>query len=230
MKRYIRSARSSKSYIAPQNRTSYPWANRNQKEEIRKGRRSGVDVSVYADPKFDGWQMREIRKGLESGVDVGIYADPKVYGWRMLEIRLGLEKYANDLLLNQVSAEEIALAYQKGFPSLAYFGAQNKYQRAKLNWQAVKDAVASRNPIDIPALEEEFNLGTLEGRAAYTLGINFDENEDGSVTFTNSQNLEIATISSTEFDNLVRNAIANSSTRQSFAKAFATQLKRTLDM
>lgn len=248
MKRYVYSARSSKAYskrgtsaldMRQQEEIRKglesgdgvdPKFDAGQMEEIRKGLESGVDVNIYADPKFGQFQMEEIRKGLESGVDVNLYADPKFVSPEMREIRLGLEKYADDPLLDQTSIEDIVLAYKKKLPSLAYLGVKNKYQRAKMNWQSVKEAAASRQPLDIPALEEEFNLGTLEGRAAYTLGLDFEENSDGSITFTNNSGLEVATITSKEFDYLVRSAIANSSTRQSFAKAFATRLKRELEL
>lgn len=39
--------------------------NFNQRKEIKKGLLQGMDVSAYADPKFDKYQMKEIRLGLE---------------------------------------------------------------------------------------------------------------------------------------------------------------------
>lgn len=65
-----------------------PW----QMEQIRKGHESGVDVSVYADPKYSYWQMEQLRLGLESGIDVSVYADPKYDAMQMDEIRQGLEQ------------------------------------------------------------------------------------------------------------------------------------------
>ena len=53
---------------------------------------SKVDVSIYADPKFDCDQMFEICIGLKEGVDVSIYADPKFDCDQMRQIRLKLEK------------------------------------------------------------------------------------------------------------------------------------------
>lgn len=197
-----------------------------QMREIRNGLESGVDISIYADPKFDWRQMKQIRNGLESGIDVSIYADPK-FNWKQMQ---AIRRYINDPLFNSTPVEDLVKALEKDYPSLSYLGAKNKYQIAKLNWQAVKDAAASRQPLDIPALEEEFDLGTLEGRAAYTLGLDFEENQDTSITFRDKTRSEIATVSAKEFDMAVRNAIANSSTRQSFAKAFATQLKHMLDL
>ena len=58
-----------------------------QMEEIRLGLKNGLDVSIYADPKFDVWQMREIRQGLQDGLDVSIYADPKFDDGQMAYIR-----------------------------------------------------------------------------------------------------------------------------------------------
>lgn len=47
----------------------YPYRDKGfnvaQLEEIQKGLMDGLDVSQYADPKYDFWQMREIRRGLK---------------------------------------------------------------------------------------------------------------------------------------------------------------------
>ena len=56
------------------------------------------------------------------------------------------------------------------------------------------------------------------------------ENSDGSVTFTTINGGDLGTLSAQEYDLMVKAAIANSSTRSSFAKAFATQLKHTLGL
>lgn len=193
-----------------------------QMREIVFGLRKGLDVSIYADPKFDGEQMLQIRLGLEDGLDVSIYADPK-FTWKQM---MAIRKYANDPLFKETSLDNIVKAYNKDLPSLEYL----KYRKDELYWKKAKDTAASSQPIDILALEEEFDLAPLEGRAAYTLGVSFDENADGSITFTNSAGAEINTISSADFDNMVREAIANSSTRRGFAKAFAAQIKHALDL
>lgn len=39
-----------------------------QLKQIEEGRELGLDVRLYADPKFDYMQMHEIRNGVESGV------------------------------------------------------------------------------------------------------------------------------------------------------------------
>ena len=41
-------------------------------KEIRLGLIAGIDVSIYADLKFDWEQMRKIRLGLIAGIDVSI--------------------------------------------------------------------------------------------------------------------------------------------------------------
>jgi hypothetical protein len=61
-------------------------------EQIRKGLKDGLDVSIYADPKFNSSQMEEIRWGLEDGIDVSQYADPKYTDSQMDKIRMGLRK------------------------------------------------------------------------------------------------------------------------------------------
>lgn len=58
--------------------------------EIRKGVWHGLDVSLYADPKFEVDQMREIRLGLVDGLDASIYANPEFDVDQMAEIRRGL--------------------------------------------------------------------------------------------------------------------------------------------
>ncbi|MDU2095110.1 MAG: hypothetical protein E7E73_00195 [Negativicoccus succinicivorans] len=69
------------------------WENFNeyQRQEIEAGQKSGVDVSLYADPKYDFPQMEAIRIGLEQGLDVSVYADPNFSGSQMVQIRWGLE-------------------------------------------------------------------------------------------------------------------------------------------
>ena len=60
MKRYIRSSKTLEDYENMSVFDEY------QMEEIRKGLNSGVDVSVYTDPKYDRWQMGKIRYNLQS--------------------------------------------------------------------------------------------------------------------------------------------------------------------
>jgi len=50
-----------------------------QINELRLGKKNGIDIRVYANPKLSSKQMRALREGLEAGVDVSIVADP-AYG------------------------------------------------------------------------------------------------------------------------------------------------------
>ena len=45
-----------------------------EQEEILKGLKNNLDVSIYAKPEFDMSEMREIRLGLENNLDVSWYA------------------------------------------------------------------------------------------------------------------------------------------------------------
>ena len=75
-----------------------------QLEEIQIGFEEGLDVSKYANPKFDFNQMAEIRKGLNQDLDISIYANPEFNWEQMREIRYGLQldldvsKYADPKL------------------------------------------------------------------------------------------------------------------------------------
>lgn len=65
--------------------------------EIRRGLVENLDVSIYAKPEYDAYQMKEIHHGLVENLDVAIYAKPE-YGWeQMKEIRLGLMKISGNL-------------------------------------------------------------------------------------------------------------------------------------
>ena len=64
----------------------------NQKQEILKGLKEDVDVSIYAKPDFDCFQMKEIRLGLGCSLDVSQYAKKEFVWFQMKEIRLKLEK------------------------------------------------------------------------------------------------------------------------------------------
>lgn len=43
---------------------------------IRWGLENNFDVSIYARPEYNLWQMHQICDGLEHGRDVSLYADP----------------------------------------------------------------------------------------------------------------------------------------------------------
>ena len=59
---------------------------------IRKGLEHGLDMSKYADPKFDYTQMQWIYKGLKDNLDVSKYADPKFNQFQMAQILIKLAK------------------------------------------------------------------------------------------------------------------------------------------
>ena len=59
-----------------------------QQREIYKGLEANLNVSIYANPKYNNSQMREIRLGLESNLDVSLYANPEftlLLKWKKLK-------------------------------------------------------------------------------------------------------------------------------------------------
>ena len=46
-------------------------------EEILEGLKHKLDVSIYADPKYDEEQMHQIRLGLDDNIDITPYIDYK---------------------------------------------------------------------------------------------------------------------------------------------------------
>ena len=61
-----------------------------QLDEIEKGIKRGLDVSLYDSEEMSFRQMREVRIGLEHGVDATYYANKFYKDSQMREIRLGL--------------------------------------------------------------------------------------------------------------------------------------------
>ena len=56
---------------------------------------SEEQVSIYAKPEFDEFQMEQIRTGFESGLSVeqvGVYAKPEFNEYQMCEIRCGFNE------------------------------------------------------------------------------------------------------------------------------------------
>ena len=64
--------------------------NNYQREQILKGLKANLDISVYAKPVFTGNQMLSIRLGLINNLDVSIYANPEFDPSQMEQIRDGL--------------------------------------------------------------------------------------------------------------------------------------------
>ena len=55
-------------------------------EEIRKGLKDNLDVSLYAKPEYNYNQMNLIYLGLKADLDVSVYAKPELTWEEMLEI------------------------------------------------------------------------------------------------------------------------------------------------
>lgn len=64
---------------------------RNYEKELLLCQKAGGDVEKYRHLSFDVPQLEQIRKGLESGVDVSVYLDPKMSWLEMEEIRISME-------------------------------------------------------------------------------------------------------------------------------------------
>ena len=58
-----------------------------QQEEILKGLKNNLDVSIYAKPEFDTLRMRQIRLGLEDNLDVSVYDKKEFNRDQMRRIR-----------------------------------------------------------------------------------------------------------------------------------------------
>ena len=61
-----------------------------QLHQVKLGIEKGLtddQIRIYADPKFDWFQMEQIRLGLEAGMDVSIYAQPNIPSEEMEHIR-----------------------------------------------------------------------------------------------------------------------------------------------
>ncbi len=74
-----------------------------QTTQIQEGIDKGVDVSVYADKKFNFLQMEEICYGLTRGVDVQLYANPKWSHEQMSSIVCGLSDGLNGEFINELN-------------------------------------------------------------------------------------------------------------------------------
>ena len=72
-----------------------------QKEEIIIGLKKGLDVSIYANPKFSFSQMRQIKSDLEDNLNVSIYAKKELDWEQMRKIRWELEKEDRKKLENE---------------------------------------------------------------------------------------------------------------------------------
>ena len=57
--------------------TQWDKFNNLQKIQIKLGLKKGLDVSIYAKPKYFWLKMAIIREGLEKRLDVSVYAKPE---------------------------------------------------------------------------------------------------------------------------------------------------------
>lgn len=101
-----------------------------QLEQIELGIDSGVDISLYSNPKFDDLQMEQIRLGILELLDVSKYAYSKFNYAQMEEIRLGLRndldiRYYADRKFSYEQMRQIRLGLLSGINILYY--ADNKY-------------------------------------------------------------------------------------------------------
>lgn len=84
---------------------------KNQEEEIQKGREFGLPedlIAMYARPEFSAEQMRWIRDGLEYGLPkekVAVYASPKFSPLQMAEIYHGLTNLSIHKVLSYAKPE-----------------------------------------------------------------------------------------------------------------------------
>ncbi len=66
--------------------------NKKQMKEIELGKKSGVDVEIYAKPEFDARQMNVLRLSLEDGIDAAPYARPELPARVMDNARICLKR------------------------------------------------------------------------------------------------------------------------------------------
>ena len=59
----------------------------NKLQQIKMGLEEGLDVSIYAKPEYNEWQMEQIRLGLKDHIDVSVYAFITIPADEMQHIR-----------------------------------------------------------------------------------------------------------------------------------------------
>lgn len=67
--------------------------NRLQSVEIAKGLNNEVDITKYADKKYDAAQMKSIRLALEEGMDITPFADNRYNYMQMEEIKAVIREH-----------------------------------------------------------------------------------------------------------------------------------------
>ena len=115
-----------------------------QQQEILKGLKANLDISIYAKEEFDWQQMWQIKLGLEKKIDVSIYAKLEYNGNKMEQIRLGLEDNLDVSIyikpeLNEYQMREIRLGLKNNL-DVSIYAKSDKYdnnQMKQIRWGLV---------------------------------------------------------------------------------------------
>lgn len=134
--------------------------NEYQRHEISLGQEKGLDIDLYADPRYEHDQMEQIRMGLEKGVDTSQYADRRFSAKQMGVLREALEQgvdvssVANHKLTVEQMNEKIRDL--KGIDaSQVTYDAVAINESAKDDIMAQYDALVKKYPnINLPDKEE----------------------------------------------------------------------------
>ena len=118
-----------------------------QMKQIRYGLELGLDVSTYADAKYDWFQMEEIRKGLMGKLDISVYASPDIPYEKMKEIRLGLCDNVDLSMFQNLDAgvlKQLRLALKNDVKIVPYI--QMGYDMEQL--EAIREALEKKVAIE----------------------------------------------------------------------------------
>ena len=99
--------------------------NEQQLEVLRKAIEHDVDVTQYADPKYDAYQLNNIFVGLLNGLDVTYYADPSFSSQQMSAILETIDSMFD--FMYQSSDEE----FEEIFCLFERYCAKMRQERAK---------------------------------------------------------------------------------------------------
>lgn len=125
-----------------------------QMRQIRLGMLEGLDVLCYAIPEYDWFQMEELREGLKSGVDIAKFSSPEMPYDKMRQIRLGLEEGIDLIAYARLKAgmlRELRKAIRSGINLIPYI--QQGYQTEQL--EQIRIALTKGVDID-PYLKSGF--------------------------------------------------------------------------
>jgi len=96
----------------------------------------GVDISRYADPKYDNRQLSEIYAGLNYGIDISVYSHTNYSNVQMMFIRQGLEDsidvtYFLDSELDPYQLQMIDVGLRKKLDVSKYANSQLSFDEMK---------------------------------------------------------------------------------------------------